>query len=56
MEHFFELGNHVEIISNGIKGSVVEVNPDLIIIEEDERDELGVYRLHDCDPNDLRKI
>lgn len=53
----FEIGEDVEIISSGIKGCVVDnYNEDCYIVEENERDESGDYRLYHCNPNDLRKI
>ncbi len=53
---FFKLGDHVEILSSGIKGCVVDDGHDYYIVEEDERDEFGNYKLHDCATEELKKI
>lgn len=53
-----ELGDNVIILKSGIEGCVVDVRDDMLecTVEDNKRDERGVYKLYDCSYSEIKKI
>lgn len=53
-----ELGDNVIILKSGIEGCVVDVRDDKLecTVEDNKRDERGVFKLYDCSYSEIKKI